>query len=125
METLEHFYGNPRRQDSREIRFGSGWRSSKFSQLEFVVFWIAETQELCLLRAPARDVQSDGVFSRFILGVPPHVNPQPLGDGEVTVEVLRTLPEEGLEKLLQGWQEQMKDPAGVEWLRDAVATAAH
>ncbi|MGH9195737.1 MAG: hypothetical protein ACRD1T_08365 [Acidimicrobiia bacterium] len=123
METLEEFYGDPRRQESKEVRFGSGWHSSKFEHFEFVVFWVAETEELCLLGALNRDVRSDGVFSRFILGVPPHVNPQPLGDGVVTIEVLATLSEERLDTALEGWQEQMKDPAGVEWLRRALATA--
>lgn len=124
MEAVEQFYAEPRRQRSREVRFGSGWRSSQFTLFEFVVFWVAETRELCLLRAPSRDVRSDGMFSRFVLGVPPHVNPQPLRDGEVTVEVLCELSEEQVESALEGWQEHMPSDSGVEWLRQAVAGAA-
>lgn len=125
MDTLEAFYEDERRRDSREVRFGSGWRSSRFQDFEFVIFWVADTQELCLLRAPIRAVQSDGVFSRFILGVPPHVNPQPPRDGEVTVEVLATLPEEDLGRVLEGWQDHLRDAGGVEWLREALPGANH
>ena len=121
MQRIEDFYSDPRRQDSREVKFGSGWRSSKFEFFEFILFWVADTQELCLLRAPQRDVQSDGVFSRFILHVPPHTNPQPLRDEEVMVEVLAVLPEEQLSRVLQGWQDHVKDTGGVEWVRNEVA----
>jgi hypothetical protein len=122
VETIEAFYRDPRRQDSREIRFGSGWRSSHFEHFEFVVFWVADTNELCLLRAPIRGVQSDGVLRRFILGLPPHVRTQSLSDEEVTVEVLATLTEEQVERALAGWQDHVQDSGGVEWLREMLSS---
>ncbi|MGH2729913.1 MAG: hypothetical protein ACRDJI_04820 [Actinomycetota bacterium] len=121
METLERFYSDPRRRASREIRFGTGWRSSKLNDFEFVVFWVAATEELCLLKAPIRGLQSDGMFSRFILGIPPHTNPRPLGDNEVTVEVLAKVAEEDLSETLAGWEDHLADPDGLGWIKSVSA----
>ena len=123
MESLETFYLDSVRRDSREVRFGTNWRSEQVEDCEFIVFWVEDTREFCLLRAPLRDVQSDGVFSRFILHVPPHFNPQPPRDDEVTVEVIAVLSEEDLMRLLGEWHEHLKDPDGIEWIRAAVEAA--
>jgi len=117
MQGLEEFYADPRRRDSRELRFGLGWRSANYEFFEFSVFWLAATDELCLLRAPMRDARSDGVFSRFILGVPPHFNPEPMRDHEVAVEVLARVEEARLLDLLDGWEEHRGESDGVSWLR--------
>lgn len=121
IETLESFYGDQRRRDSVELRFGSGWRSSRLDNFEYQVFLIAATEELCLLRAAIRDVQSDGVFSRFVLGLPPHTNPRELRDHEVSVEVLARLPEDEVDRRLQGWETHLSDPGGIEWVRSVVS----
>jgi hypothetical protein len=118
--TLEAFYDDDRRQESREVWFGSGWQSSKEELFEFLVFWVADTEEVCLLRTPLRDVQSDGVLSRFVLGIPPHVNPRPLGDEEATVEVLAKMSEKQVGEALEGWQDHLGNSGGVEWLRRAL-----
>ena len=93
MESLGTFYEDERRTDSRELRFGLNWRSTAMPMFEFSVFWLEVTEELCALRSPIRDVVSDGPVSRFIVGIPPHTNPQKLRDEEVTVEVLANLTE--------------------------------
>lgn len=121
VECLEAFYGDTQRRESREIRFGTGWRSSRYELFEFVVFWVAATEELCVLRTPIRDVQSDGLVSRFVLGIPPHTNPRSLSDDEVTIEVLARIPAVDLMKRLEGWEDRVKDPDGIEWIRSAAA----
>ena len=120
IETLDAFYSDERRRDSAELRFGSGWRSSRLVNFEYLVFWIAATEELCLLRAAIRDVQSDGVFSRFVLGLPPHTNPRELRDHEVSVEVLGRLSEEEVKRSLRGWEAHLFDADGIEWVRSVV-----
>ena len=121
IESLETFYDDARRRDSSEVRFGSGWRSSRLHNFEYLVFWIEATQELCLLRAAVRDVQSDGVFSRFVLGLPPHTNPRELRDHEVSVEVLAVLPEDEVLNRLEGWERHLGDHDGIGWVRSVVS----
>ena len=41
MEQVSDFYENETRRDSRELRFGSQWRSSEHPGLVFHVFWVA------------------------------------------------------------------------------------
>jgi hypothetical protein len=120
IETLERFYNDTRRKDSEEVRFGIGWRSAN-EPFEFVVFWVAETEELCLLRSPVRDVQSDGMVSRFILGIPPHMRAQELRDDEVTVEVIARISEHELPLRLEGWEVHHRAPDGIEWVRSVVS----
>ena len=117
---MDEFYAAEARQASREVRFGSGWRSARFPEWEFSVFWIAATQELCLLRAPTPDVRSDGTISRFILHIPPHTNPEQLRDRDVTIEVLAKVTESDLERVLENWEAHHTDPDGVEWLRSQI-----
>lgn len=120
IETLERFYSDTRRKNSEEVRFGIGWRSAKHELFEFVVFWVAETEELCLLRSPIHDVESDGMVSRFILGIPPHVRAQELRDDEVTVEVIARISEQELPLRLEGWEVHHQAPDGIEWVRSVV-----
>jgi hypothetical protein len=120
VETVEAFYEDERRRNSREVRFGVDWRSSKYALFQFGVFWVEDTQELCLLRSPIRDVQWDGPVSRFILQVPPHVNAQPLRDHEVTVEVIARLPDDEIAEVLDGWRDHLGEPDGIEWVRGRV-----
>ena len=120
MQTVDDFYTAEARRDSREIRFGSGWRSTRVPEWEFSLFWIAATEELCLLRAPLPDVESDGVVNRFIFGIPPHTNPKQLRDEDVTIEVLATVPESALSDLLGDWESRHAESDGVEWLRSRV-----
>lgn len=120
MQTVEEFYANEARRDSREIRFGSGWRSTRFPEWDFSVFWIAATEELCLLSAPVPDVESDGPVYRFILQIPPHTNPKQLRDEDVTIEVLAKIPESALSDLLGEWESRRAEGDAVEWLRSQV-----
>lgn len=121
LETLESFYANPARSGSREMRFGSGWRSRNYGFFEFTVFWIQNTRELCALRSPIRHVRSDGMFSRFFLGLPPHAEVQKLKDAELTVEVLGRLNEEHLLAVLSDWKDHQEDADGFEWIRSKVS----
>lgn len=121
MESLGSFYADPHRSGSREIRFGSGWRSRNYESFEFNVFWVEATKELCALRSPIRHVRSDGVISRFVLGLPPHAEVQELKDNELSIEVLGRLDEEQLRVVLARWERHLHDPDGFDWIRTALA----
>jgi hypothetical protein len=124
MESLGDFYEDDRRRDSPELHFGTNWRSTEFPGYEFSVFWLADTHELCVLRSPIVDVKSDGIVSRFILGIPPHTNPTELRDDEVKVDVLVTLTERHLLERLAGWESRRSEPDGYDWLRRAARGSA-
>ena len=116
MESLEAFYSEERRRASREVTFGSQWRSAGAPGWWFSVFWIADTEELCVMRSPIKDVQEDGTFRRFVLDIPPHFKKNPLRDEEVTMRVLCEVQEEGLVEMLEGWEEHHGAPDGLAWV---------
>lgn len=116
MEKLDAFYSDVRRKNSDEVRFGSGWRSEGAPGFGFTVFWVCDTEELCVMRFPIRDVQEDGMLRRFVLDLPPHFKRNPLSDDEVTVRVLCEAEEEELPELLEGWEEHHGTPDGLAWV---------
>ena len=122
METLDRFYSVEQRRGSEEVPFGSHWSSSAYPGFEFSVFWLADTHELCALRSPIRDVVSDGPVTRFVLGIPPHVNPRELRDDEVVVEVLASLTHAEIGERLSGWEAHNPEPGGFDWLRRNLAS---
>ena len=116
IDTLEEFYADPRRKQSREIQFGAGWQSSRFEGLEFQLFWVAATSELCVLRTPLLNIRSDSFLSRFIAGLPPHTRTQPLEEEEAMVDVIGEVQEGDLAALLNGWEEHRDRPDGFDWV---------
>lgn len=115
--TLDEFYADPARRESKEISFGFGWRSSHSPNSEFVVFWIESTGELCLLETPLVDLESDQVVSRFVLGVPPHTNPHRFRDQEISIRILGSFSEAEVDQIMAGWQDHLRSAAGIEWIR--------
>ena len=123
MQSLDTFYEDQRRRESKELHLGIGWRSRRYELFEFTLFWLADTRELCALRSPIRNVQPDGFFRRFILGLPQHMRKSELRDDEVQIEVLAVLPEAQVHSVLAEWRSHVTDPAGFDWVRDRVAAA--
>ena len=122
MQSLVEFYAEDPRRRSREIHLGVGWRSRHYGFFEFSLFWIADTKELCVLRAPTRDVGPRGSFSPFSWPVPLYSQIQPPKEKELTVEVLGVLEETEVLEALEDWEEHVDDPGGLEWVKQRVAT---
>ena len=120
MLSLEEFYADATRKNSKELRFGSEWRSPDLPGWVCGIFWVADTNELCALWSPEKGLRSDGPVSRWILGIPPHTRAQPPDEDELSVEVLVQLEKGELQLTLKGWEEHADDPEGFDWLRSAV-----
>ena len=117
MVPLERFYEDERRRDSREVKYGSGWRDRAHELFRFDVFWIEDTQELCLLRYPVREPYLTGAYQHWFTPVPLHAELSRLPDDQVSVEVLATLTEEDVEERLEDWDQHVTEHDGVAWLR--------
>jgi hypothetical protein len=86
------------------------------------VFWIADTSELCVLRAPIRDVIPNSPFSfnSLVLDMPARSTLQGYGDQELTVEVLAKVTEARLARLMADWKDHHEDADGLGWVRSIV-----
>ena len=92
--TVDEFYdGDPARLDSDEIEFGHDWLNSGGDPCE--VSWIKDTGELFVIRSPRWEPK--------------------------WVEVLAVVPtQDEVERILQGWETEMLEPNGVQWVRSRV-----
>jgi hypothetical protein len=124
VQSLESFYADPRRHSGKELHFGLGWRTPRYEFFEFDVFWLEGTRELCALHSPVRDVRSDGPFSRFILGLPPHFRKQELRGEEVEVDVLALLDEDQVQDALGAWERHINEPDGYDWILKQTSSRA-
>jgi hypothetical protein len=92
--TVDEFYdGDQARLDSDEIEFGEEWLNADGDLCE--VSWIKDTGELFVIRAPRWE--------------------------PLWVEVLAIIPTQAeVERVLEGWENAMLEPKGIEWVRNRV-----
>lgn len=112
---IEQFYSaDERRRQSAEVEFGNNWFDTKGNRYE--LSWVEATGELyaMLELVPGADTWT------------------PFGDVEVenvaveglTVTVLGTIVERAeVERILDGWAEQMAAPDGIHWVADRLRAA--
>ena len=108
---IEEFYdGDPRRRASDEIEYGTDWTDTKGVRCE--ISWIADTGEIYAMAEPIEPIGSDGLGDLYVQGMPTDA---------VTVELLGHSPsQEGVEKLLEGWETAMTEPGSLSWVRERV-----
>lgn len=111
---LEEFYSaDERRRQSTELEFGSDWSEDAG---RCGVSWVEDTGELYLMREPSAGAWGTG-FGDFHAR---HVSEHALG-----IEVLGVVPgRAAVEAVMSGWEQEMREPGGIAWLRDRVAHAA-
>ena len=111
---IEEFYAaDERRRHSAELEFGRDWGSPGGRS---GVSWIEDTGELYLMNEPSGGVTGTGAGDLEVL----HVSERDLG-----VEVLGVVTgRSAIESVMSGWEDAMKRPDGVAWLRDRVQNAA-
>lgn len=112
---IEQFYSaDERRRQSAEVEFGNNWFDTRGNRYE--LSWVEATGELyaMLELVPEADTWT------------------PFGDIEVenvaveglTVTVLGTIAERAeVERILDGWAEQMVKPDGIHWVADRLRAA--
>lgn len=112
---IEEFYdADPRRRESDEVEFGQDWSDAAGVRCE--ISWVADTGELYAMREPNAPINMDPVGDEYIEKLPTE---------SVTVDVLGVVPDrESVDALLAGWEEAMRAPNSVEWVRARVAASA-
>ncbi len=107
---IEEFYdADERRRESQEVEFGNEWVDTVGHR--FDLSYIVDTAELYLMSSPDADVVEEP-FGELILHE---------GVGELTVEVLATVPTlDEVHQALSGWEQAMGTPNSLGWLRERV-----
>ena len=110
---IEEFYAaDERRRHSAELEFGRDW-SDAGRRCE--VSWVEDTGELYLMREPDGAVVGDA-FGDMVVR---HVSEHDLG-----VEILGVVPgRDAISAVMSGWEQQMRKPDGIAWLRDRIDSA--
>jgi hypothetical protein len=116
VETVDAFYADRARSESREVRLGTNWRNLNRPGFVYSVFWLEATKELCAMRAPVRDVYVSGGNENFFDPFPIHAEVSRLPDALVTVEVLGTFNLEDVQRLLSGWEDHVVEEDGFRWI---------
>jgi hypothetical protein len=112
---LNDFYdADPRRRASEELEFGSDWDEDG---ARTQVSWIEATGELYAMRDP---------LGRLVTDVIGDMGVQPVGDKQLTIEVLGTVAgRDAIGGVMSGWEAAMgSGPGSLTWVRDRVAHAA-
>jgi hypothetical protein len=124
MGRLDEFFEDERRRNSPERLFGMEWRSEHDPDSVYTIFWLADTRELCALQAPRRDVKVGGGTTNIFAGGEIWTNIQRPRNDELTVSVLGLIDDvERLDEVLQGWDDHLLDPDGLEWVKRAVGSS--
>jgi hypothetical protein len=113
---IEEFYdADPRRRPSAELELGSEWLGSDGIQHE--LNYIEDTGELYVLREPAPHVTEDP-FGGLRISTPPGY------EKKITAHVIAKIDSvEDLHKILDGWQDHMREPNSTHWLGDRLRAA--
>ena len=112
---IEEFYdADPRRRASAEIEFGRDWRDA--DGVRYELSWVEDTGELYMMREPVPGGWADpfgGIHAS-------HTHEVDQREVEaMTLTVLGTVAtREDVERDLEGWEEAMGRPEGVQWLAD-------
>jgi hypothetical protein len=109
---IEQFYdADPRRRESEETEFGREWSDAQGGRYE--LSWVADTGELYAMAEPVEQVYMDPVGDTRVGELPTEL---------VTVDILGVVPDRAaLDQLLDGWERAMKQPNGLQWVRDRLS----
>ena len=111
---LEEFYAaDERRRRSAELEFGRDWHDLVG---RCGVSWVEDTGEVYVMREPNAAVTGSGAGDLELV---------PMSDHALGVEVLGVvMGRPSVESVMSGWEQQMSEAGGIEWLRDRVQHAA-
>jgi hypothetical protein len=112
---IEEFYdADPRRRESDEVEFGQDWSDADGVRCE--ISWVVDTGELYAMREPDAPIDMDPVGDEFVEKLPTEL---------VTVDVLGVVQgREAVDAMLAGWQEAMRAPNSVQWVRARVVSSS-
>jgi hypothetical protein len=112
---IEEFYSaDERRRQSAEVEFGNNWFDNRGSRYE--ISWVEDTGELYAMLELATGVDSWTPFG--------DVEVEKVKVDTLLITVLAVVPtREEVERLFDGWAEQMAQPDGVHWVAGRLAAA--
>jgi hypothetical protein len=108
---IKEFYDrDERRRASDEIEVGDSWLDENDQSATYQVSWIKQTKEIYALREPPAPMRKDALGETIAVSIP---------DESLEVEVLGLISsEEELQELLRGWQQAMREPNSLAWVRE-------
>ena len=117
--TVSEFYADERRRASREVVFGREWTIDSDPRVIYSLYWIEDTKEIYVLRGPQAPPE---IFTPY----PPNSSAAPFiaGDAYEVIVLGRAADEAVLRRTLDGWEEQMGQPNGLQWVRERLYDAA-
>ncbi len=110
---IEDFYdADPRRRSSVEVELGQDWRDAHGVRYE--LSWIEDTGELYVMREPVPSGWATPFGGIHVYGA--HSADEKELEA-MSVAVIAIVPtREEVEKLLDGWQQEMESPDSVAWV---------
>ncbi|MHB8450703.1 MAG: hypothetical protein ACYDAQ_09705 [Mycobacteriales bacterium] len=116
MHIGEFYEADTRRRESVEEPFGDGWTTSADPHATYRASYVVATAEVYTVREP----HHGGLLARYLDEL--HLDSPDLE--ELQVEIFTPVADlAALERLLDGWREQMTTPDSLSWLRDRVRTS--
>lgn len=110
---IEEFYdANERRRDSVEVEFGQDWRDAHGVRYE--LSWIEDTGELYVMREPVPSGWATPFGGIHVRGA--HSTDEKEIEGMSVAVVATVASRSEVERLLEGWQQEIERPDSVAWL---------
>ncbi|HZU79204.1 MAG TPA: hypothetical protein VE991_04760 [Acidimicrobiales bacterium] len=111
---IEEFYAqDERRRRSAEVELGTDWYDRAGARYE--LSWVVDTGELYVMREPGMPLETDPFGDVF----PAHLIGSAMPVTDLTVAVVGHVDDQTrLEQALEGWQDEMGKPGGIEWLAE-------
>jgi hypothetical protein len=111
---IEGFYAqDERRRHSAELEFGREWQDAAGRS---EVSWVEDTGELYVMREPTAAVTGSGAGDLELV---------PMSEHQLGVEVLGVVTgRDAIGAVMSGWEDAMRGPDGLVWLRDRIEHAA-
>jgi hypothetical protein len=111
----EFYEADPRRRDSDEREYGDGWTEQRDPHATYRISRIIDTGEVYAVREP----HPGGILARYL----DELRIDQADVNELTVEILGTFTEDGIDDALAGWQRAMGRHNSLDWARARLAPA--
>jgi hypothetical protein len=111
---IEQFYAqDERRRQSAEYEFGTDWFDAKGNRYE--LSWVEDTGELYAMLELVPEADSWTPFG--------DIEVEKIPVDRLIVTVVGQIPRrEDVERILEGWQEEMGKPDGISWVAERLRT---
>ncbi len=114
MDIEQYYSADERRRQSAEVEFGTNWFDAKGSRYE--LSWVEDTGELYAMLEPVPEAD---VWTPF-----GDIEVEDVAVDSLAVVELGTIATRAeVERILDGWEQHMAQPEGVEWIAEQLRAA--